>query len=259
MCLVAFAYRTDPRFDLVLIANRDEYFNRPTAPAHFWPEFPNLLAGKDLQGGGTWMGITRSGRFALLTNYRDPSRFKADARSRGKLVSDFLRSDVDPQEYLRRVRSETSHYNDFNLLVGTRDGVFYLSSLPHVSHEIASIESGIYGMSNHLFETPWPKVVRAREGLKDALESSLPGDAVLRNRLFEILRDATPAFDHELPETGVGLEKERGLSPIFITLPGYGTRSSSVLLMHKDGRIELSERSFSEDRKLPPSEVAFSF
>jgi uncharacterized protein with NRDE domain len=257
MCLVAFAYRTELcrslGYDLVLIANRDEFFNRPAQAAHFWEDAPSVLAGRDIKGGGTWMGVARDGRFALLTNYRDPARARADAKSRGLLVSDFLASGFSAREYLESVRSRAGEYNGFNLLAGSRDGIFYFSSLGGAVREI---EPGLYGMSNHLFETPWPKVVRAKNGLTEALKSE---DGLLDEALFQVLYDATPALDHELPKTGVGIERERALSSIFITMPGYGTRCSTLLLMKVDGQIEFCERSFSEDRSAAPSTAGFSF
>ncbi|MFL5815018.1 MAG: NRDE family protein [Bdellovibrionia bacterium] len=263
MCLVAFAYRTDlvinSGFDLVLIANRDEFFNRPAEPAHFWKDTPGVLAGRDIQAGGTWMGVARDGRFALLTNYRDPSRIRTNVKSRGLLVSDFLSSGVSAREYLESMRAHAGDYNDFNLLAGSPDGIFSFSSRGNQvkGSEIQQINPGLYGMSNHLFETPWPKVVRARTGLKKALEEKR--DQELKEKLFQTLADPTPAPDEELPETGVGLEKERALSSIFITLPGYGTRCSTLLLMKPDGEIEYSERTFHPDRSISPLTVDFNF
>jgi uncharacterized protein with NRDE domain len=264
MCLVAFAYRTDLGsrlgYDLVLIANRDEFFNRPAEPAHFWKDAPNILAGRDIQAGGTWMGVARDGRFALLTNYRDPSRIRTNVKSRGLLVSDFLNASVSAREYLESVRAHAHEYNDFNLLAGSADGIFNFSSLNVSTNaspsgsQVQEVGPGLYGMSNHLFETPWPKVVRARSGLKHALDGQLSEE-----NLFQILADPTPAPDNELPQTGVGIEKERGLSSIFITLPGYGTRCSTLLLMKPDGEIQYRERTFEPDRKGPPLTVSFDF
>jgi uncharacterized protein with NRDE domain len=260
MCLVAFAYRIDPKFDLVLIANRDEFFNRPAEPAHFWKDSPQILAGRDTQAGGTWMGVARDGRFALLTNYRDPSRVRTDVKSRGLLVSDFLNSKRSAREYLESVRKDAHQYNNFNLLAGSAEGIFSFSSTN--GSPIQEIGPGFYGMSNHLFETPWPKVVRARNSLKEALERQNDGQSGkedLKENLFQILADPTPAPDHELPETGVGIERERGLSSIFITMPGYGTRCSTLLLIKPNGEVQYSERTFEPDRKTSPVTVNFSF
>ncbi len=266
MCLVAFAYRTDPRYDLVLIANRDEFFNRPAEPAHFWPgsgkDTPQVLAGKDIQGGGTWMGVTRDGRFALLTNFRDPSRIRTNVKSRGLLVSDFLKSNLPAREYLESVRSHVGDYNDFNLVAGSPEGVFYLSTRASElgeTNKVQEIKPGVYGVSNHLFETPWPKVVRARNELEKALKQSFTDENSLKEKLFKILADPTQALNEHLPETGVGLEKERALSSIFITMPSYGTRCSTLLLMKPNGEVDYSERSYSSDRALSPSTVEFHF
>lgn len=260
MCLVAFAYKTDLLsdlgYDLVLIANRDEFLNRPSESAHFWKESPQVLAGRDVQAGGTWMGVSRDGRFALLTNFRDPSRIRKDAKSRGLLVSDFLKSNISARDYLESVQKHAGDYNDFNLLAGSADGIFNFSSMNGTKNgAIQEVGPGLYGMSNHLFETPWPKVVRARNGLTSALKET--DELVLKERLFGVLSDPTPAPDEQLPETGVGIEKERALSSIFITMPGYGTRCSTLLLMKSNGEIEFSERSFAPDRTRPPSTVHF--
>lgn len=260
MCLVAFAFKTDLLsdlgYDLVLIANRDEFLNRPSEPAHFWEDSPQILAGRDVQAGGTWMGVSRDGRFALLTNFRDPSRIRKDAKSRGLLVSDFLKSNISARDYLESVQKDAGDYNGFNLLAGSTDGIFNFSSMNGTESEaIQEIAPGIYGMSNHLFETPWPKVVRARNGLTSALKET--DERVLKEQLFGVLSDPTPAPDEQLPETGVGIEKERALSSIFITMPGYGTRCSTLLLMKLNGDIEFSERSFAPDRTRLPSTVRF--
>jgi uncharacterized protein with NRDE domain len=264
MCLVAFAYKTElslaQGYDLVLIANRDEFFKRPAEPAHFWSDSPTVLAGRDIQGGGTWMGVARDGRFALLTNYRDPSRVRPDAKSRGLLISDFLKSRQSPSDYLKSVSKNSGAYNDFNLIAGSANGIYYFSSLNSNSNGdgVQEIKPGLYGMSNHLFETPWPKVERARSGLTRVLKESQP-NYIHKESLFEILADPTPAPDALLPETGVGLEKERALSSIFITMPGYGTRCSTLLLMRRDGQIEYSERTYPEDRSLAPTTVDYPF
>lgn len=261
MCLVAFAYKTkllnDLGYDLVLIANRDEYLSRPAEAAHFWSESPQVLAGRDIQAGGTWMGVARDGRFALLTNYRDPTRFRKDAKSRGLLVSDFLKSKISAQDYLQSVAKRAREYNDFNLLAGSAEGIFHFSSMNLSGNAMQEIAPGIYGMSNHLFETPWPKVVRARHGLTSSLAGTEPTQ--LKEKLFAVLSDPTPALDEHLPETGVGIEKERALSSVFIDMPGYGTRCSTLLLIKRNGEIEYSERTFPSDRKLPSTTVDFKW
>jgi uncharacterized protein with NRDE domain len=206
------------------------------------------------------MGVARDGRFALLTNYRDPSRVRSNAKSRGLLVSDFLNSNHSAQEYLESIRKHAHGYNDFNLLAGSAEGIFQFSSMD--GSQFQEIGPGLYGMSNHLFETPWPKVVRARSGLKNALNKAREtrsDEQELKEKLFQILADPTPAPDDDLPETGVGIEKERGLSSIFITMPGYGTRCSTLLLIKPSGEVQYSERTFAPDRKVSPVTVSFGF
>lgn len=244
MCLLAMSYRAHPGYDLVLITNRDEYFERPAEEAHFWKDSPDLLAGRDVKSGGTWMGISRTGKFGLITNFRDPTRHRSDALSRGTLVSDFLKSSDSVSEYLKRVSSESFRYNDFNLMLGTREQILYFSS---VERRTAELRHGIYGMSNHLLETPWPKVLRAKSRLNEILSSSV--GVLSKETLFSVLAESQTAADRDLPETGVGLERERALSSIFITVPGYGTRCSTVLLIDSQGKVTFSERSYSADRK----------
>ena len=238
MCLIAFAYRCHPRYRLIVAANRDEFYRRPTAPAAFWPECPQVLAGRDLEQGGTWFGVTRGGRFAALTNYRDPAAQKADARSRGELVREYLCGGREPTAYLEQVRAAGGEYNGFNLLAGDGDGLWYCSNRGAALEEVSP---GIHGLSNHLLDTPWPKVAKAKAGMAACLAG--PDDA-LPAALFVLLADAVPAPDVSLPDTGVGLAWERTLSPVFIASPDYGTRSSTVLLAGYDGRIRFFERTW---------------
>lgn len=238
MCLIAFAYRCHPRYRLIVAANRDEFYRRPTAPADFWPECPPLLAGRDLEQGGTWLGVTRDGRVAALTNYRDPAAQKADARSRGGLVRDYLCGGLAPAEYLELARAAGGEYNGFNLLAGDGDGLWYWSNRGTAP---AEVPPGVHGLSNHLLDTPWPKVVRAKAGMAACLRGP---DEALAERLFALLADGAAAPDAELPDTGVGLAWERTLSPIFIASPDYGTRSSTVVLAGYDGRVWLGERTW---------------
>ena len=218
MCLIAVAWRAHPDFPLVVAANRDEWRDRPAAPAHWWDDHPAILAGRDLQAGGTWLGVTRARRFAAVTNFRDPSDRRSTALSRGALVADFLRGDDTPEAYLARLAASASLYNGFNLLVGDAGSLFYFGSR---EGEVRAVEPGVHALSNHLLDEPWPKVQRARAGMQEAL-----GDD---GALFALLSDTTPAPDEALPETGVGLARERQLSPILITGADYGTRASTVL------------------------------
>lgn len=231
MCLIAIAWQAHPDFPLVVAANRDEWRDRPAAPAHWWPDHPDLLAGRDLQAGGTWLGITRGRRFAAVTNFRDPSDRRTSALSRGTLVTAFLLGDEAPAAFLARLAGSASQYNGFNLLVGDGDTLFYFGSR---EGEVRAVEPGVHALSNHLLDEPWPKVQRARAALGESLGD---GD----EPLFAMLSDAAPAPDSQLPDTGVGLERERMLSPILIAGPDYGTRASTVLRAGRDA-ARLGER-----------------
>ncbi|MBS0544821.1 MAG: NRDE family protein [Proteobacteria bacterium] len=233
MCLIAFAWRADADFPLVVVANRDEYLDRPAMPAHWWQDAPDLLAGRDLEAGGTWMGVTRSGRFAALTNYRDPSRRHTNAPSRGALVRRALEADADTLATLRSVAADSVHYAGFNLLVSDGDTMGIHES---TTGSVRLLGPGVYGLSNHLLDTPWPKLTRARSLLAECLPR-VPSDAAV----LALLRDRTVAADEDLPRTGVSLEWERLLSPTFIQAPGYGTRCSSLVTMDREGRAQLSE------------------
>jgi uncharacterized protein with NRDE domain len=234
MCLILFAHAAHPEFPLVIAANRDEYYRRPTARASFWQDHPNILAGRDLEGMGTWLGVTRSGRFAALTNFRDPRERRTDAPSRGELVSEFLASDQEPREYLADVAIQAPRYNGFNLLAGDVDAVFYFSSR---TASVQQVSPGIHGLSNHLLDTPWPKVERGKRRLQTALTGEFSAEALL-----DILRDREPASANELPDTGIGPEMERVLSPALIVSPQYGTRASTAVMFGDDGHVSFTER-----------------
>lgn len=238
MCLILFAYEAHPSYRLILAANRDEFYERPTGPAAFWPDAPGLLAGRDLRHGGTWLGVTRAGRFAALTNYRDPSAKLDGARSRGGLVTDFLKNRQPPAHYAREVAATAAAYDGFNLLAGDAQTLYYFSNRGGAPSKLAP---GVYGLSNHLLDTPWPKVARGKRALGEVIGT---GDALAPEAVIEILFDRVRAADAELPDTGVGVEVERVLSPLFIASPGYGTRSSTVVLIDREGKLTFVERSF---------------
>ena len=238
MCLIVFAYKEHPEYDFIFAANRDEFYQRPTRPAQFWEEEPHVLAGKDLKAGGTWMGITRSGYLASLTNYRDPDLQKEDPPSRGHLVLEYLREEPDPVRYLEQVDQNADRYNGFNLITGHMDRLMYYSNQ---KKSPVDIEPGIHGLSNHLLDTPWPKVRKAKSDLEELLHER---DEVDKESLFELLKYDQPAPDDELPDTGISQELERAVSPIFIKTGDYGTRSSTVLLIDKKGRATFEERRF---------------
>ncbi len=239
MCLILLAARAHPEYPLVIAANRDEFYARPTVPAAPWPDSPRLLAGRDLVGGGTWLGIDRSGRFAMVSNFRDGRTTpKPRAPSRGRLVSDYLNGIEAAADYLATVRARGPLYNGFNLLAGDPGGVYYYSNRAPGPRRLSR---GVFGLSNHLLDTPWPKLVRAKWGLERLLASHRP---LALEALFALLADRLIAPDPELPDTGIPLEWERLLSSIFIQSPEYGTRSSTVLTVDRAGRLTFVERSF---------------
>jgi uncharacterized protein with NRDE domain len=238
MCLILFAYQMHPKYRLVLAANRDEFYNRPTDPLKFWENCPNILAGCDLRQNGTWLGITRNGRLAAVTNYRIPFEVKTDARSRGLLVREFLESEIGPEKYLETLLKSIGHYKGFNLIVADTNGIYYLSNQ---TGKYYRVNSGYYGLSNRLLDTPWPKVVRGKHILKHIVKTQQNIDP---ETIFDMLSDTWKPSDCELPDTGVGIEWERLLAPVFVQSPHYGTRSSSVILWENSGTIQFSERTF---------------
>lgn len=250
MCLILFAYDCHPQYKLVLAANRDEFYNRFTLPAAFWSDPPFILAGKDLKQGGTWMGITTTGRFAALTNYRDPSNFNPGSPSRGHLVQNYLKSNVSPECYLKNIHNEGTKYNGFNILAGTYEELYYYSNREKVVHRV---EKGIHGLSNSLLDAAWPKVTR---GIK-ALTGCIQYEDINEEHLFEIMADKEQAEDHELPQTGVSLELERMLSSLYIESKDYGTMSTTVLLVDRNNNARFRERSFNSIQLGTWNEVSF--
>lgn len=237
MCLIFFSYNLHPTYRLIVAANRDEFYERPTKSLDFWEDMPEILAGRDLKGMGTWMGITKTGRFAAITNYRDPRSQKTDAPSRGLLVSRFLSNDMSAESYLESLQAAGHEYNGFNLLVGDSNSLCYYSNK---ADGVRQILPGIYGLSNHLLDTPWHKVEKGKAALTTLFsEKEINTDAI-----FEVLEDKEYPPDDRLPDTGVGLTWERILAPIFVRSENYGTRSSSVLLVKKMHDISFTERTF---------------
>jgi len=237
MCLIYIAHRVDPFYRLVVAANRDELHARPSAPAHWWDDAPGILAGRDLEAGGTWMGISRSGRFAALTNYRDPAHRAPGARSRGLLVSGFLRSGAPALAWLEEVAGEGDRYDGFSLLVHDGDTLAFYSNR---GGEPEPVPPGVHGLSNHLLDSPWPKVEQGKLELLGLLSRGTPTPGALRG----LLDRREPADEAELPDTGVGAARERWLSPRFILGAQYGTRSSTALIVDAGGEVVLRERSF---------------
>jgi uncharacterized protein with NRDE domain len=240
VCLIVFGLHAHPLYPLVVAANRDEFVARASDPAGFWRGYTGLLAGRDLAAGGTWMGVTRSGRFAALTNVRDPRSFDASAPTRGELVVPFLAGAEEPVAHLKCLAAEGSRHNGFNLLAGAGGRLAWFSN---AGGEPREVEVGVHAVSNALLDTPWPKVARSAAGLARILGRE---DEIDPEELFALLADRAPAPDEELPDTGVGLAAERLLSPPFIALPGYGTRGTTLLLVSSTGRAVFLERRFDE-------------
>jgi len=239
MCLILFSYQSDPRYRLLVAANRDERYDRPALPAAPWTDAPDIIAGRDLEQGGTWMGYSRLGRFAAVTNYREGSGRSVAPRSRGKLVAGFLREDTAAGDYVRAIAASGSDYNGFSLLVEDGEELWFVSNRDAAPRRI---EPGVHGLSNHLLDTPWPKVTTGIDRLREA--AALSAQDKIVGRLFDALNGRTIPPDEGLPATGVGLARERQLAPPFIVSEGYGTRASSVLLVPHAGIAEFHERTF---------------
>ncbi len=241
MCLIFFAIQQHPNYKLIIVANRDEFYNRQTAPADYWQDHPTIVGGRDLEARkpdgscGTWMAMTKSGRIGMVTNYRDPKNIDPNAPSRGHLVSDYLESQIDPSDYLNEISANGKIYNGYNLVVGSLNDLWYLSNY---QDKIEKLPPGLHGLSNHLLNTPWPKVVHGKVKLLTLIEAK----TISAEKLFDFLQNTDQAEDSHLPETGIGLERERALSSMFIKTKGYGTRCSTVVLVDNDNHVEFTER-----------------
>jgi uncharacterized protein with NRDE domain len=250
MCLILFAFQQDPDYPLIVAANRDEFYRRPTQAAHFWPEAPRLFAGKDLQAGGTWMGVTKEGRFAAVTNYRETAIPPEHAISRGELCKNFLNSDISAANYLDQLDQKKNRYAGFNLLAGTSNELYYYSNRQGL---IQAITPGVHGLSNGLLNTSWPKVETGKTALAHMLATNSSPEGLL-----DLLLDKKIADDDALPSTGVDINTERLLSSRFILSEHYGTRSSAALRMDYHGNIDWAEQSFNQQgahRKLVTTRI----
>jgi len=234
MCLIVFAWRPGHAQPLIVAANRDEFYARPSLPLAQWPDAPHVYAGRDQEAGGTWLGVNADGRFAALTNIRDPHQPPA-RKSRGELVARFLNGSLPIDEYLAEVNGRSIEYAGFNLLVGTRDELWHYNAN---DTEPTLLKAGVYGLSNAGLNTPWPKLLKARAALAATLEDPQP------DALLSLLSDPQTAPFAELPDTGVGLATESLLSSVFIASPSYGTRASTALIVNADGTRRMVERSF---------------
>jgi len=250
MCLIVFAVNAHPDYRLILAANRDEFYERPTSVAGYWEDHPTILGGRDLRAKGTWMAVSKSGQFGAITNYRDLQNIRKEAKSRGDLPVNYLLNSESAQEYLTGLSANAGDYNGFNLLL------FDGTSMHHFSNyegKINSLESGIHGVSNALLDTSWPKVDKLKEEFSQVIASDFSPDELLK-----LLQDETLAEDNKLPDTGVGHDLEKMLSAIHIKSEKYGTCCSTVLTISNNGKVQFTERSFSVgDRK--EGTVSFNF
>jgi uncharacterized protein with NRDE domain len=252
MCLVAFAWKAHPDYRLVLAANRDEFHSRPAEPLHWWPDRPDILAGRDLQAGGTWLGVSRTGALATVTNYREDLQRQHRGRSRGELVTGFLTSTVQPLRYCSDI--ESVEFAGFSLLAMAGEAAAYVSNRGDAPRELTP---GIYGLSNASLDTPWSKVVRSKASMRSLLQAqeNRPLD---RGPLFDMLRDAQPARGNDYSGTGLPPDLARAVSAPFIATPDYGTRCSTVVLVSSSGAVEIHERRFDRFGE-PGGESSFSF
>lgn len=239
MCVIFFAYQKHPDYPLILLANRDEFYNRPTEVAKNWEDFPDILAGRDLIGGGTWLGINKNGKFAAVTNYRDPNA-PAGSRSRGDLTAEFLKTNKSAEDYLAKIHQNALEFSGFNLVLGEinslKNELFYYSNR---IGKIQKLECGIYGLSNHLLDTPWQKVEKGKQFLAENITNDFS-----KKDCFAVLADESLAVDADLPDTGIGYEREKLLSAVFIKTVGYGTRCSTILSVSDDFKFDFEERFF---------------
>jgi uncharacterized protein with NRDE domain len=238
MCVILFATRAHPQYPLIVAANRDEAYTRPAAPAAFWTDHPRVFGGRDLDKGGTWLGIALSGRFAAITNYRQRPRATEAPRSRGEITRNYLTDSSDAVEYLRTLDAHRNEYRGYSVIVGTLAQLYFHSNRSEAMQPIAP---GVHGLSNRLLDEPWPKVQQGIAVLTGLLRA---GERELTENLFGLLADRTQAPDHLLPDTGIGIDRERDVSPPFITGASYGTRASTVMLVAVDGSVFFCERTF---------------
>lgn len=249
MCLVAFSWKVHPQFPLIISANRDEFFHRPTASLQVWDS--GIYAGKDLRSGGTWTGFHPDGRWSLLTNYRDFANPKLGGISRGKLVSEYLEADWDPADYLDRVFRDKDRYEGFNLLVADQDRLFYFSNY---GEDRIEVPPGVHGLSNALLDVPWPKTALAKAQLTALQQHHIEPD-----NLLSILKSTETYSEEILPDTGISTEMEIQLSAQLIRMPpDYGTVSSTSVLRDRDGITQIKERTFAWDPEIY-RDVSFSF
>ncbi|WP_257284752.1 NRDE family protein [Endozoicomonas sp. SESOKO1] len=239
MCLIVFSWQPDSQYPLILAANRDEFYRRPTQAADFWNDSPDVFGGRDLEAGGSWLAINKNGRFAAVTNYREVPGI-AGFYSRGVLVSDFVTGSQPASDYLQALQQQRDKWSGFNLLIMDSTGLYYFSNRTKAPG-ISPLPPGIYGLSNHLLDTPWPKLVTARNGLTRAIQESIPPCS---KQLIELMYDSYQAPDEQLPDTGVSKDLEKRLSSCFIASEDYGTRNTSVLMIDRHHQLQWIEQGY---------------
>ena len=241
MCLILFALQQHPDYPLIVIANRDEYYARPTRSAHWWQDSAGIFAGRDLQAQGTWLGVNRNGRFAAVTNVREPGASEPARLSRGNLPREFLAGDESPESFLTRIKPDADAYAGFNLLIGNPAGLYFYSN----RQTGVIVPAGIHGISNGLFDEAWPKLTSGKQALDSALASA-PTDSAL----MQILTDNTTVQDHQLPKTGVTIDIERMLSSRFIRSADYGTRACSIVKFDNQNQISFVEQNYTDSQTI---------
>ena len=252
MCLLVFAWNLHPRYRLIFAGNRDEFHDRPAAPMAWWTDQPEILAGRDLQAGGTWLGLSKAGAFAVVTNYREMQRPTPGMPSRGGLITRYLTDNRSAASFLAELEPQANHYAGFNLLLADSAEMRYASNRAEPFARV--LPAGVHGLSNHLLDTSWPKLARTREPFEKLISSPEPGI----DDLLAMLADRHVAADHQLPDTGIGIEWERLLSAPFIVDERYGTRCSTAVRIDRDGRVEARERRFDRDGRIT-GEDTFEF
>ncbi len=247
MCLINFAFKYHIDYPLIVVANRDEFYKRPTHALHWWEDNPHILAGRDLQDGGTWMGITADGKFAALTNYRDPQNIRENVPSRGKLVTMFLNAELPLPQFQSYLTTHGSEYNGFNLIFGDAQRLFYYAN---TDNRLSEVEPGIHGLSNAFLDTPWPKIRQSTQLFRQLLDAH----SFTEDEMINMLADKRTAQDSDLPSTGVSPETEKKLSAMFIEMENYGTRLTSLVSINRLGEVVFIEKSF-----IPPDFHKFKF
>lgn len=239
MCLIVFSVNEHPNYKLVMSANRDEFLERPTEHAHYWKEHQEILAGKDLRNGGTWLGINKNGNLAALTNYRDPKKINPQAPSRGNITKNFLLNHTEPTAYTNLLEKQGATFNGYNLLLRYASKMYHYSN---VSKTLTELSKGTFGLSNALLNTSWPKVEEAKARLAQALSN----DLIDLQQLTDMMQLHHIPEDDKLPSTGVPLEVERLLSPMYIKMKGYGTRCTTALTIDHENVLKFQETNYNE-------------